>query len=797
MQVPRILWVFFIIVIVNTGLDAQSTRPVLPPPENTAAVEQAEQIRARMNQVFRNLSTRPDYPIQDFYIPPNRRSGTPNETAQIDTTPPVLPSAVTVTTESIHGFVARWSPAIDPESGIDYYAYAIGTQPGEGDIRWWQSVGSDTVSYSSSMTDLGLVEGQPFYVAVYCVNAAGLASEQIVSGPASFQWQPFGLQEYELTVALAEFGYDSTGSNLIEGWTAEERVTLNHFITRMNPIIKEIYGPPSQPYTVTLIKNLWYSGSNIFFPSSNEIHMAELYPQLLTHELLHAYRDNVILSTDDDWQYNPRLSGFEESFAQAVSYLCMNRYIELYPADIIADSTHLYGSSTDWDYDFKNVAAITSEDFWSDTGGMGLFWRRYELGAAAIRKIQLQYPNFPREFNAAYYTRLNADHALTTSRDLMVDIIAAIAPEIEMLPAAEWLGRQRIFDCRIQPGKKIWLRTQHYPWSEFLIFQRVYYYETFTNGSDWAYWDEGLEEWIYHSLNGSSGTATVRTHDDSVLAQRNLLIEPVQNPPDLYAYGSDEFSFSTDSDLEPWPQGDTADYLLNMKDLHLYSLDISFDETTLRTHRVIGEDLKSTTGVFGGIRNATDGVIHLDHEGYPEEPPLPVNNGAFSGQRNWASVANPLTGGTDSRPGQVHVRFVQSDGRQFVAQRNVDWGSWNGNQAFLFDTEEMILDTTFISSVQEPQLPGQFALFQNYPNPFNPTTTIDYSISKPDKVVITVFNITGQRVKILFSGKQQAGQHVVTWDGRDARGRNAASGVYLYQLQTAGSSIVKKMLLVR
>jgi hypothetical protein len=85
----------------------------------------------------------------------------------------------------------------------------------------------------------------------------------------------------------------------------------------MMPIIRQLYGPPCDNYTVTIVRDLAYSGSNIFIPSTDEIRKDDKFsPQLFTHELLHAFRNDRILSSDLSWQYSPKYSGFEESFAQ-------------------------------------------------------------------------------------------------------------------------------------------------------------------------------------------------------------------------------------------------------------------------------------------------------------------------------------------------------------------------------------------------------------------------------------------------------------------------------------------------
>jgi len=102
------------------------------------------------------------------------------------------------------------------------------------------------------------------------------------------------------------------------------------------------------------------------------------------------------------------------------------------------------------------------------------------------------------------------------------------------------------------------------------------------------------------------------------------------------------------------------------------------------------------------------------------------------------------------------------------------------------------------SSVDEHQLPQKFALEQNFPNPFNPTTNIRYQLPESGEVTVSVFNAIGQQVAILANREQQtAGVYTLNWDAG-----SAASGVYFYRIEVAGSSgsnfmDVRKMTLIK
>ena len=96
-------------------------------------------------------------------------------------------------------------------------------------------------------------------------------------------------------------------------------------------------------------------------------------------------------------------------------------------------------------------------------------------------------------------------------------------------------------------------------------------------------------------------------------------------------------------------------------------------------------------------------------------------------------------------------------------------------------------------------LPTKFAVHQNYPNPFNPSTQIAYDLPKQSSVRLSVSNLLGQEVRLLYQGVQQPGRYSVAFDAS-----GLSSGVYLYKLEAhpVGAEeesfhSVKKMILMK
>ena len=95
-------------------------------------------------------------------------------------------------------------------------------------------------------------------------------------------------------------------------------------------------------------------------------------------------------------------------------------------------------------------------------------------------------------------------------------------------------------------------------------------------------------------------------------------------------------------------------------------------------------------------------------------------------------------------------------------------------------------------------LPSDYKLGANYPNPFNPTTTFSFTLPIDKAVSVRVYDLTGRLVRTLVDERQYLkGTHEVSWDGRDAGGRQVASGTYLYTLEYGNFRQTRKMTLLK
>jgi len=94
---------------------------------------------------------------------------------------------------------------------------------------------------------------------------------------------------------------------------------------------------------------------------------------------------------------------------------------------------------------------------------------------------------------------------------------------------------------------------------------------------------------------------------------------------------------------------------------------------------------------------------------------------------------------------------------------------------------------------------SSFQLEQNYPNPFNPSTSLKYTVSSPQSVLLKVYDVLGNEVATLVNEEKPAGTYEV-----DFNANGLTSGVYFYRLQAvptgrqAGEFVeTKKMILIK
>ena len=223
--------------------------------------------------------------------------------------------------------------------------------------------------------------------------------------------------------------------------------------------------------------------------------------------------------------------------------------------------------------------------------------------------------------------------------------------------------------------------------------------------------------------------------------------------------------------------------------LALWRLDASGAVTS---HTLLGSQVHVQGSPLVSDLNG-DGLMDLALvDGNEETGPALV---VLLGQRDGVPVLEgryrlPGTGGMGN---EVLAGDLNGDGAAdlVVLGRNEEGDSFDVlGGAFVFINQ----DSPPTAVAVESATPSDFILGANYPNPFNPATTIPLSVPDGAEAVdVAIYNLLGQLVRQVWSGPLAAGEHRLTWDGRDGQGQLVSSGAYLYQVRVGEQLRTRKM----
>jgi hypothetical protein len=484
-------------------------------------------------------------------------------------------------------------------------------------------------------------------------------------------------------------------------WSADERQRISAFACGMLPVLRDLYGEPFERQPITLVKDPGAAGSWTFAPARLEVHSDGAWnPQLLTHELVHAFRGRRVLTRTSGGRVIPELFGFEEGFAEAVADLAMNEYVrrrcpEGECSDGLVPSRSLWTSSLEWTYDFANDASLRTGALWSDGGGTGKARERYQMAAAAILRLEVAIPRFSRRFNDAYYARLRGPGGFEPSREGILGILEQLSPRIDGLATRAWVAAQEVFSGHPSLGGRDWIVDATPEAFVGETDRRLLHFVATLPGG----WDVGLPEASgIVDFGAAAPGAGASAHllpvvmqapqagrgfpvEELVLAQRPrdcrglAVAEPVCIPqPEvfgLYRLATQWLAPALPETPGPRPIG-TSYLLLAGKAPPDYEAD---------RHTFVG-----------GVVGADTGHLTITHSARPGEVRTAVRNGAFyaevpactrRGDDCWVEPYADWSERLVSVPGTLSFRFTGDDGRSFEEQRTVVFGSQPGRHRFL------------------------------------------------------------------------------------------------------------------
>jgi len=128
---------------------------------------------------------------------------------------------------------------------------------------------------------------------------------------------------------------------------------------------------------------------------------------------------------------------------------------------------------------------------------------------------------------------------------------------------------------------------------------------------------------------------------------------------------------------------------------------------------------------------------------------------------------------------------------------------WLDSLSAAIDTDES-LDTSPLTplltaiDIKKQQRHQDYSLhLSNTPNPFNFETKISFEINMEAQIVLKIFDVKGQYIRMLVDKNRVPGQYTVHWYGKNNQDQIVPSGIYFCRLQAGEYFISKKLILLK
>lgn len=253
---------------------------------------------------------------------------------------------------------------------------------------------------------------------------------------------------------------------VFQGFSADQQTKLQTFAQQVYPILVQIYGDPAQQQQgkiVTVIydttegdgyymppqKGSSTSGGTILIDTTSGGVKDDQNNYNLTRQMLIAFHGPLIFAFDA-WEL-----GFSDAAALIANYLAAGS-----PANFDPSQLGVYVLPV---YDLFNRPELGNSGFFKSGTSANLGFYRAGIAQAAWLKVYVENPNFFRQFNAAYYTQVNADNValagvpLAGNTPALKRLAASYVPTVEGLGFMDWYRRQYVLDTSITMGDKLWL----------------------------------------------------------------------------------------------------------------------------------------------------------------------------------------------------------------------------------------------------------------------------------------------------------------------------------------------------
>jgi hypothetical protein len=167
----------------------------------------------------------------------------------------------------------------------------------------------------------------------------------------------------------------------------------------------------------------------------------------------------------------------------------------------------------------------------------------------------------------------------------------------------------------------------------------------------------------------------------------------------------------------------------------------------------------------------------------------------YSSQSLWFTADNPPDSVGHFADFTIRMALDPSyiDDTLQILNANVQFSDSLGYVFYIYQFQVSPIVIDDITAIDEVTAhPDGIAISRVYPNPFNSSTTIEFSLDKPQFITLKVYDILGREIRELLSEEKPSGKHRISFDAS-----SLSSGVYFYRLQARDKVDTKRMILLK
>jgi len=221
------------------------------------------------------------------------------------------------------------------------------------------------------------------------------------------------------------------------------------FLQRVWPILYDKLGPPAESFNC-VITNMGESSGYFMITNGGRKFLSDtdFIPRLIVHEFVHAWKGSYIFTSNENWEYDDALSGFEEGVAEGMAFEIIHEYVRSYPNDsatlqLLDWRPYQYWSSRTTFYDSIKYNRWTGAgDFWTHTDGPT---SRYSIAATTFQFMMKENQNAYKEIMQHYFAKITEDPLWRSNREDILDIWSQSVPSINGIPTKIYINAIPVF----------------------------------------------------------------------------------------------------------------------------------------------------------------------------------------------------------------------------------------------------------------------------------------------------------------------------------------------------------------